>query len=135
MFTVASETARTVVISTIMSDRKYSTLLTKRKISNKHRLLMIMLKQSQPSCAVSLTTDKQCYLQTAIADDTHAYTHPHAHTHARNRFRALWTLSGDNPGEPVPEGTFYHLLNFLVQNADNTGRHTNNPDGLPPHPD
>jgi len=35
----------------------------------------------------------------------------------------LW-LSGlfrDNPGEPVPEGTFRHLLDFLVQNEDNTG--------------
>ena len=41
----------------------------------------------------------------------------------------------DNPGEPVPEGTFRHLLDFLVQNEDNTGRCTNNPDGLPPHPD
>ena len=33
----------------------------------------------------------------------------------------------DNPGELVPEGTFHHLLDFLVQNEDNTGRHTNNP--------
>jgi len=41
----------------------------------------------------------------------------------------------DNPGEPVPEGTFRHLLDFLVQNESNTGRCTNNPDGLPPHPD
>ena len=41
----------------------------------------------------------------------------------------------DNPGELVPEGTFRQLLDFLVQNEDNTGRHTNNPDGLPPHPD
>ena len=41
----------------------------------------------------------------------------------------------DNPGEPVPEGTFCHLLNFLVQNEGNKGRCTNNPDGLPPHPD
>jgi len=40
----------------------------------------------------------------------------------------------DNPGDLVPEGTFCHLLDFLVQNEDNTGRHTNNPDGLPPHP-
>jgi len=41
----------------------------------------------------------------------------------------------DNPGEPVPEGTFRHLLDFLVQNEDNAGRCTNNLDGLPPHPD
>jgi len=26
----------------------------------------------------------------------------------------------DNPREPVPEGTFCHLLDFLVQNEDNT---------------
>jgi len=38
----------------------------------------------------------------------------------------------DNPGELVPEGTFRHLLVFLVHNEDNTGRRTNNPDGLPP---
>jgi len=41
----------------------------------------------------------------------------------------------DNPDEPVPEGTFRHLLDFLVQNEDNTGRCTNNLDGLPPDPD
>ena len=41
----------------------------------------------------------------------------------------------DNPGDLVPEGTFRHLLDFLVQNEDNTGRRTNNLDGLPPHPD
>ena len=27
----------------------------------------------------------------------------------------------DNPGEPVPEGTVLHLLDFLEQNEDNTG--------------
>jgi len=41
----------------------------------------------------------------------------------------------DNPGELVPEATFRHLLDFLVQNEDTSGRHTNNPDGLPPRPD
>jgi len=41
----------------------------------------------------------------------------------------------DNPGEPVPESTFCHVLDFMVQNEDNTGRCTNNLDGLPPHPD
>jgi len=40
----------------------------------------------------------------------------------------------DNLGKLLPEGTFRHLLDFLVQNEDNTGRCTNNPDGLPPHP-
>jgi len=38
----------------------------------------------------------------------------------------------DNPGEPVPEDTFRHLLDFLEQNEDNKGRDTNSPDGLPP---
>jgi len=37
-----------------------------------------------------------------------------------------------NPGEPIPQGTFCQILDFLVQNEDNTGRCTNNPDGLPP---
>jgi len=35
----------------------------------------------------------------------------HTHTHARNRFTALWILSGTTrivPGEPVPEETFTH---------------------------
>jgi len=37
--------------------------------------------------------------------------------------------------ELVPEGTFRYLPDFLVQNEDNTGRYTNNPDGLPVDPD
>jgi len=41
----------------------------------------------------------------------------------------------DNTGKLVPEGTFCPLLDFLVQNEDNAGIHTNNLDGLPPHPD
>jgi len=49
-----------------------------------------------------------------------------------NHFMALMTLS---PGEPVPEDTFRHLLDFLVQSEDNIGRCTDNPDGLPPHSD
>jgi len=54
------------------------------------------------------------------------------------RMRALYgslDYVRDNPGELVPEGTFRHLLDFMVQNEDKTGRRTNNPDGLPPHPD
>jgi len=34
-----------------------------------------------------------------------------------------------------PRLLFAHLLDFLVQNEDNTGRCINNPDGLPLHPD
>jgi len=61
------------------------------------------------------------------------HTHTHAHTHTHNHFTALWSLDfvWDNPGKMVPEGTFRHILDFLVQNEDNTGRRTNNPDGLP----
>ena len=56
----------------------------------------------------------------------------HAHTQP---FYCSLDLVLDNPGEPVPEGTFCHLLDFLEQNEGNTSRHTNNLDGLPPHPD
>jgi len=48
-------------------------------------------------------------------------------------------LCGLCPGQPgwagTPEGTFRHLLDFLEQNEDNTGRCTNNLDGLLPHPE
>jgi len=57
-----------------------------------------------------------------------------ANTHMQTFYTSL-DFVRDNPGELVPEGTFRQLLDFLVQNEDNTGRHTNNPDGLPPHPD
>jgi len=70
----------------------------------------------------------------------------HANTHTYNFMTILWLFSRqttqpfygsldiiwDNPGEPAPEGTFRYLLDFLEQNEDNTGRHINNPDGLPP---
>jgi len=64
---------------------------------------------------------------------SHADTHKHTHTHTHPHFTcSSLDFARDNPGELVPEGTFHHLLDFLVQNEDNTGRHTNNPDGLPP---
>jgi len=56
------------------------------------------------------------------------------HTHTQPFYNSL-DFVWDNPGEPVPEGTFHHLLDFMEQNEDNMGRRTNNPDGLPPHPD
>ena len=57
-------------------------------------------------------------------------------THTQPFYSSL-DFARNNPGELVPEGTFRRLLDFLAQNEDtrNTGRHTNNPDGLPPHPD
>jgi len=61
------------------------------------------------------------------------HTHTHTHTHTQPFYSSL-DFAWDNPGELVPEGTFCHILDFLVQNEDKTGRHTNNPDGLPPHP-
>jgi len=35
-------------------------------------------------------------------------------------FYSSMDLIQDNPDELVPEGTFRHLLDFLVQNEDNT---------------
>jgi len=54
----------------------------------------------------------------------------HTHTHTQPFYSSLHFVR-DNPGELVPEGTFRNLLDFLVQNEDNRGRHTNNRDGLP----
>jgi len=64
----------------------------------------------------------------------HMHIHMNTHTHT---YTTILPLSGlwDNLGKLVPEGTFRHLLDFLVQNEVNTGRRTNNPDGLPLHPD
>jgi len=59
-----------------------------------------------------------------------------------NHFTALWTMSGTTQmsryqknHSPTHTYRVRHLLDFLVQNENNTGRCTNNPDGLPPHPD
>jgi len=46
--------------------------------------------------------------------------HPHPHTQP---FYSSLDFVRDNPGELLPEGTFRHLLDFLVQNEDNTGIH------------
>ena len=56
------------------------------------------------------------------------------HTHTQPFYGSLDFLR-DHPGEPAPECTFRHVLDFLEQNEDNTGRCTNNLDGLPPHPE
>jgi len=56
---------------------------------------------------------------------THACTHTRTHTQP---FYSSLNFVWDNPGQLVPEGTFCHLLDFLVQNEDNIGRHTNNLD-------
>jgi len=56
------------------------------------------------------------------------------HTHTKPFYSSL-DFVRDTPDKLVPEGTFRHLLDFLLQNEDNIGRHTNNPDGLPLHPD
>jgi len=49
------------------------------------------------------------------------------HTHTQPFYSSL-DFVRDNPGKLLPEGTFCHLLDFMVQNEDITGRHTNNPD-------
>jgi len=50
---------------------------------------------------------------------------PDTQYYSYNHIMALWTLSR------TTWASQYHL-DFLVQNEDNTGRLTNNPDGLPP---
>jgi len=55
--------------------------------------------------------------------------HPGTHTHTQPFYGFLEFV------KPVPEGTFRHVLDFLEQNEDNTGRRTNNLDGLAPYPD
>ena len=59
------------------------------------------------------------------------YWHQYTITHTQPFYSSL-DFVGDNMGELVPENTFRHLLDFLVQNKDNTGRRTSNLDGLPP---
>jgi len=41
-------------------------------------------------------------------------------THKHKPFYSSVDFVRDNPGELVPEGTFRHLMDFLVQNEDNT---------------
>ena len=66
--------------------------------------------------AITLYPSSAC--QCIVSDHTHTHTQP---------FYGSLDFVQDNPGEPVPEGTFCHLLGFLEQNEDNTGRHTNIP--------
>jgi len=75
-------------------------------------------------CCCSLNTVIKLYASMKLLQ--HTYTQPF--------YGSLYYVQ-DNPGEPVQEGTFHHLLDFLEQNEDKTGRRTNNLDGLPPHPD
>jgi len=56
------------------------------------------------------------------------------HTH-KQPFYGSVDFVRDNLDELVRKGTFCHLLDFLEQNEDTTGRRTNNLDGLPAHPD
>jgi len=57
------------------------------------------------------------------------------HTQNTQPFYGSVDFVRDNPGEPIPEATFCHLLDFLEQNEDNTNRRTKSLDGLSPHPD
>jgi len=55
---------------------------------------------------------------------------PYISSHTQPFYSSL-NFVRDNPGELVSEGTFLHLLDFLVQNEDNTGRDTNSPGAIP----
>jgi len=68
------------------------------------------------SCQISPVTNIICHAR------THARTHTHTHTHTQPFYSSL-DFVRDDQGELVPEGTFCHLLDFLVQNEDNTGTH------------
>ena len=86
----------------------------------------LMEGMSQPLCRLSIA-------QVEIWPLT-CLTHTHTHIHTQPFYGSLDFVQ-DNPGEPIPESTFRHLLDFLEQNEDNTDRCTNNLEGLPPHPD
>ena len=60
------------------------------------------------------------YCQLLTTNNSNA-TQPHTYTQP---FYSSLNFVRDNPGELVPEGTFCRLLDFLVQNEDNKGRHT-----------
>jgi len=79
-------------------------------------------------------SDVQDWVSLLLIHDTKCWnTLWQIQTHTQPFYSSLDFVQ-DNLGElvPLPEGTFHHLLDFLVQNEDNTGRHTNNLDGLQP---
>jgi len=61
-----------------------------------------------------LPPNQQCQ-STEGNKKTASNTHTHTHTQP---FYSSVDFVHDNPGELVPEGTFRHLLDFLVQNED-----------------
>jgi len=77
-----------------------------------YEVLVIVYDWSQPSLTLVdvVPTQLRCRV---------TYTTIHTHTHTQPFYGSV-DFVWDNPGEPVPEGTFYHLLDFLEQNADNT---------------
>jgi len=84
-------------------------------------------------------TTAQIQVNSAVPNMLHCYRNSMWHMRSQSftchtqPFYSSLDFVRDNLGELVPEGTFCHLLDFLVQNEDNIG--TNNPDGLSPHPD
>jgi len=75
-------------------------------------MLVICNLQLNYNVACNLPTSVPCY---AIAMGQIINTH----THTQPFYRSL-DFVWDTPGELVPEGTFCHLLDILVQNEDNT---------------
>jgi len=110
--------------------------LSQRLLVNwSHHYIISALYTSQllNECITPVTSYQQNSVSNLKVIKLNSITRMHAcmHTHTWPFYSSL-DFVRDNPGELVPESTFCHLLDFLVQNEDNTGRHTNSPDGLPP---
>ena len=58
-------------------------------------------------------------MQVRAANYTGHIAQVSVYTHNTQPFYSFLDFVRDNPGEPVPEGTFRHLLGFLEQNEDN----------------
>ena len=107
------------------------------------RLAVVLAPQTQHLCLGTVRHVDELLKPPTFTDSTrHAPQNQTVVTHLdRYILQQLQPFYGSldyvrgNPGEPVPEGTFRNLLDFLAQNEHNTGRCTNNLDGLPPHPD
>jgi len=90
--------------------------------------IIVFFSQHMPSICTAILTkfnNKHSWSMDKTDRCTHACTHArtHAHTHTQPFYGSV-DFVWDNPGEPVPEGSFRHLLDFPKQNEDNTGRRT-----------
>ena len=68
------------------------------------------------------TQESNTFLIPPIHTNGTECTQIHRHTHTRGQpLYGSLDFVWNNLGEPVPEGTFHHLLDFQEQNEDNTG--------------